>query len=739
MNSRLALALLAAIAVARVELAAAGSAAGGPTLADDATAPSLVLHAATVIDGTGSPARPGLDVVIAGDRIAAVGQGCDHPPGARVIDASRLFVLPGLIDMHAHLLEHGRDAEGNIPPRVDWEAVRRNLRLLLAHGVTTVRDPGSETEAAVTLRRMLAEGALAGPRLLTAGRILNASPFDPEPFLPVRTAEEIRREIRWQHAAGVDFIKLYSSMPPELVRVAVEEAHGLGLPVIAHLQRTPWGEAARLGVDQIAHGASWSPDLLPAAARGAHDGSLFGRVRWLEQLDLDGPELRATLDELARHQVVVDPTLIAYHTKFFGNAPRWLESTDNALLPRSWVEGWRAGSFTRDWTAEQYAAAQLAWPRMLALTRRMFERGIRLVVGTDTPGPWIVPGASFHQELALLRDAGIPEAALIRLATAEGARALGLAGEAGEVRPGLRADLLVLAADPLARIENTREIVAVVQGGRVVHEAPPLSPEEAQWNQPVAPFRIAGNLYYVGAREVASYLIATAEGHVLIDSGFEQTVPQVLANVEALGFRAGEVRLLLASHAHADHVGGMATLRERTGARLLMSAADAELAARGGQGDPNFGDRFRYRPFTPDARLRDGEVVELGGSSLTAHLTPGHTPGCTTWSMTVEERGAPLRVVFLCSVTAPTYRLVDNAGYPRIADDYRFTFDRLAGMTADIFLGPHGSFFGLLEKRAVLCRNPERNPFVDREALSAHVAARRAAFERQLAEQRRGG
>jgi imidazolonepropionase-like amidohydrolase len=427
----------------------------------------LVLHGGTVIDGSAAPPRRA-DVVVRGSRIAAVDARCDHPAGSRVVDVTGGFVLPGFVDMHAHLLEHGRDEKGEIPPRVAWPLVRHHLRLLLRFGVTTVRDPGSETETAVTLRRMLEKGSVPGPRLRTAGRIVNASPFDPEPFQPVRDADDVRREIRWQKAAGVDFVKVYASTPPALVQVAVAEAHALGLPVIGHLQRTPWTEAARLGVDQIAHAASWSPELLPAAARAGYPQSLYGRVYWLEHLDLAGAELRAMTDELATRGVVVDPTLVAMHTKLFGDQPRWLDNPDNALLPPAFVAGWRAGSFTSDWTAEQYAAGRAAWPKLLALVRTMFARGVRLTVGTDMPTPWIVPGASFHDELALLRDAGIPEAAILRLATLEGARALGLADEIGTVREGLRADLVVLAADPLQRIENTRSIVAVVQAGKVV-------------------------------------------------------------------------------------------------------------------------------------------------------------------------------------------------------------------------------------------------------------------------------
>ncbi|HET9766024.1 MAG TPA: subclass B3 metallo-beta-lactamase, partial [Thermoanaerobaculia bacterium] len=265
--------------------------------------------------------------------------------------------------------------------------------------------------------------------------------------------------------------------------------------------------------------------------------------------------------------------------------------------------------------------------------------------------------------------------------------------------------------------------------------ARPLSPEEQKWNEPIEPFRIAGNLYYVGARDVTSYLVATPAGHVVIDSGFAETVPQVLANIRTLGFRPEDVEWLLISHPHYDHVGGIADLRDATGAEIAVSAADADQAARGGVGDFAFGDRFRYRPFTADRLLRDGDTVALGGSVLTANVTPGHTRGCTSWTMDVVEGGKPLHVVFVCSITAPGYQLATNDGYPRIADDYRETFRRLAAMPVDVFLAAHGSFFGLVEKRAALCRNPERNPFVDPEGYREHLERLHQQFEQKLSEQ----
>ncbi len=429
---------------------------------------ALVIRHATVIDGTARAPQRDVDVCVEKGRITAVARGCKAARGATEIDATGQFLLPGFVDMHVHLLEHGRDVRGNIPARIDWDLVRRSLRLLLDNGVTTVRDPGSETEAAVTLRDMLQRGAVPGPRLLTAGRIINASPFNPEPFRPVNRIEDIQAEIQWQKAAGVDFIKVYSTMPPDFTRAAIEEAHRLGLPVIGHLQRTTWTDAARMGVDFIAHGAPWTEDLLPEAKRSLYPQNLFGRVYWLEAIDLSSPQVDTLVRELVAHHVVIDPTLIASHTKFFGNDPRWLENPDNKRLPEDLITGWRSGSFTRDWTAGQYAEAQRAWPKMLGFTKLLYDRGVRLVVGTDAPTAWVIPGSSFHDELALMRDAGIPTDALIRMATHDAARALGREKEFGSVQVGRRADLVLLTANPLERIENTRAIKGVIQGGRIV-------------------------------------------------------------------------------------------------------------------------------------------------------------------------------------------------------------------------------------------------------------------------------
>jgi cytosine/adenosine deaminase-related metal-dependent hydrolase len=400
---------------------------------------TLIVHGATLPDGKVH------DIVVEGERIVRITDSHEHD-GATVIDATGRFVYPGFIDMHAHLLLD----------KAKRSDVERHLQLLLEHGVTTIRDPGSRTEAAVTYRRLLESGDLTGPRLLTAGRILNATSFDPEPFVPVRTAEEVKREIAWQKAVGVDFIKLYASMPLDLVKVAIDEAHRQKLPVIGHLQQTTWTEAARLGIDAISHAAPWSAEYLSDDKRAAYPQTLFGRVYWLENVDLQSHGLREMTDALVKGGVAVDLTLIAMHTKFFGDDPRWLESPDNKLAG-DLVERWKVESFTKDWKPEQYAAAKKAWPKLLALTKLLFDRGVLLTVGTDMPTPWIVPGASFHSEMELLASAGIPNTSVLQMATRNAALAL-RRDDIGMIRPGAYADLVVLTLDPVKEIGNTRSM-----------------------------------------------------------------------------------------------------------------------------------------------------------------------------------------------------------------------------------------------------------------------------------------
>lgn len=251
--------------------------------------------------------------------------------------------------------------------------------------------------------------------------------------------------------------------------------------------------------------------------------------------------------------------------------------------------------------------------------------------------------------------------------------------------------------------------------------------EWASWNEPVGPFRIAGNLYYVGAREVAAYLFATREGLILLDSGFEETVPVIAAAIEKLGFRLEDVEILITSHAHFDHVGGVAELKRRTGAILVASAAEAPLLASGGV-------EYPFEPVAVDRVLADGETIELGGTRLTAMVTAGHTPGCTTWTTTVP--GTDLEALFLCSVSVlPEMDLVTpSEAFPEgRAAAFRRSFERLEAQEPDLFLAAHGSFFRLLDKVELLERGAGMgNPFVDPSLYREHLATKKKAFEEAL-------
>lgn len=286
--------------------------------------------------------------------------------------------------------------------------------------------------------------------------------------------------------------------------------------------------------------------------------------------------------------------------------------------------------------------------------------------------------------------------------------------------------------------------VAAIAAAVLLFTVPPVlaqADETARsWNQPVEPFRIAGNLYYVGASDVTSYLLTTPEGHVLLDGGFAETAPQITRNIEKLGFKVADVKLLLNSQAHYDHAGGLALLKRLTGAKLLASAEDAGQLARGGKGDYKLGDQLPYEPVQADRIVRDGEAVTLGGLTLTARLTPGHTKGCTTWTMVLDDGGKKRNVVFVGGTSVlPETPLIDNPAYPKIAEDYARTFEVLKSLPCDVFLAAHGSFFSLQEKIARRGKPGETNPFVDSAGYKSYIEKAERDFREKLAAQRAAG
>jgi metallo-beta-lactamase class B len=258
------------------------------------------------------------------------------------------------------------------------------------------------------------------------------------------------------------------------------------------------------------------------------------------------------------------------------------------------------------------------------------------------------------------------------------------------------------------------------------------------WTEPFPPFHIAGNLYYVGSKGLANYLITTSRGHILINSDLEANVPLIRASVEKLGFKFSDIKILLISHAHWDHDAGSAIIKQITGARYMVMDADVPVVESGGKSDFQYGSVITslYQPTKVDRVLHDGDEVRLGDAVLVAHLTPGHTKGCTTWTMKVNEGGKTFNAVIVGSPNVNDgYRLVGNTLYPRIAEDYERTFQVLKSLPCDYFLGAHGGYFDMENKYARF-KEGLQTAFIDPGGYKEYVAEREQAFRAELARQR---
>jgi metallo-beta-lactamase class B len=258
------------------------------------------------------------------------------------------------------------------------------------------------------------------------------------------------------------------------------------------------------------------------------------------------------------------------------------------------------------------------------------------------------------------------------------------------------------------------------------------------WNQPVAPIRIVRNVYYVGPNGVSSFLITTSAGHILIDSGFAQTVPLIQASIERLGFQFADVRILLSGHAHPDHVAGHAAVQRLTGATVVAMEEDAAALEQGvGVFPPEERHGMDWPPVSVGRRIHDGDTVTLGEVTLRGLLTPGHTQGCTTWTMSAVENGHSLQVCFVGSFSINEgVRLLGDPEYPNRAQAYQRTFEVLGSLQCDVFLTEHPESFNL-EKKAARVGKARRNPFVDARGFRRAVAEGQGLFQRQLAVERR--
>jgi imidazolonepropionase-like amidohydrolase len=405
----------------------------------------IILENATVIDGTGDLSKPNTTIVINGSRIADLSNNAtvnpDLPFAAKiVINLTGKYIIPGLFDMHAHV--------GNVLKNSYNQSESEDmLNMLLAYGITTIRNTGGPTEQSVALKKNISEGKIMGPQIFTAGQLLN-TPQIPVPFVEkqVVTEQDVRQEVRNQIEAGVDYVKLYVGLTPKLVQAAIHEAHSNGTKVIGHLYLTSWTYAANLGVgdnktavnhiDALTHGVPVSPFLLSKEnwqkflEAGDHP---FNHFLWLDLVDLNGPEINEMIKAVASNSIPVDPTLDIYEAMIKGEP--------------------------------QY---QYLWPKVLQLTKMMYDNGVPILSGTDIPNFDLVPGASLHHELELLVEAGIPPLEVIKIATRNGAQALGIEEEVGTIESGKQADMIILSDNPVDDISNTKKIEAVINNGQLI-------------------------------------------------------------------------------------------------------------------------------------------------------------------------------------------------------------------------------------------------------------------------------
>jgi metallo-beta-lactamase class B len=257
------------------------------------------------------------------------------------------------------------------------------------------------------------------------------------------------------------------------------------------------------------------------------------------------------------------------------------------------------------------------------------------------------------------------------------------------------------------------------------------------WTKPFPPFRIAGNLYYVGSEDLAAYLVVTPKGNILINSNLQSSPPLIKKAIESLGFKFSDTKILLISHGHYDHCAGSAEIKRITGAKYEVMAQDIPVVEAGGHNDFHYAaDKTMWFPPTKvDRVLHDGDTVSLGGTTLTARLTAGHTKGTTTWTLDEKENGRALHVVIVGSPNVnPGYKLVNNKTYPQIAADYRHQFEVLKNLPCDVFLGAHGGYFGLAEKYP-RWKAGDKSAFIDPAGCKAYIADREQAFDQELKRQ----
>jgi imidazolonepropionase-like amidohydrolase len=423
-----------------------------------------VLKGATLIDGTGAPPVQNAVVVLDGNNILRVGRVGDYQyeEDVSVVDLSGRHIVPGFIDVHVHPKPGSEDELAS---------------MLLAFGITTIRIPGADSDTlGLALRERIERGEIVGPRIFTGARIIEGPRATFPGTAEVHSEAEMRDEVRRQAALGVDLVKLYWNTPIEFIQAAVDEAHSLDIQVVGHLRQASWTAAAQAGIDGLLHSAADGPtwELVPAEEREQLRSLPYRQFyeRFEELVDLDAPQFDSLVAALVDNNGTVDPTLVVMQSLYFGDDLSILERLEPSVAPPSildtWGDRWDTGNphVLNNVEEQDLTYGKGMFPIALEMVRRFYDEGVHLAVGTDVGMPWITPGVSFHRELELLTDAGIPALDVLSLATLSGAETVRSERVLGTIEPGKLADLVILRDSPVEDIRNTRSIEVVYKDGQ---------------------------------------------------------------------------------------------------------------------------------------------------------------------------------------------------------------------------------------------------------------------------------
>ena len=407
----------------------------------------LAIEGAAIITGTGDPAIPDGVLLIEGPRIRALGQRgyVKIPDRAERIDASGKWLIPGLIDLHVHMDEVIEPAE------------------FLLYGVTSVRDVGSRLVRIQRIRGRAGKGEQI-PRIFWTGRNIDEGKPSWWGAVAAKDAESVPALIQDMARQGVDAVKLYTTAGPRLAKAVIREAHERGIPVTGHLEATPIASAARMGIDGLEHVSTLFNQL---GLRNKKRKTKLGRAA---TADLDSAKAKGLIRLLASERIAVTPTLVSSEMPWRGK--QYAEKVYRGGIPAAWSAYWASDyrNFIKavGWTREDYAISEEGVKKLKEMVLRLHRAKVPIAAGTDTPAPWVLPGAGLLRELELYAECGLTSMDALRAATGRAAWALRKEAVMGTIRPGRYADFVLLDADPLEDIRNLRRIHAVYQGGRQI-------------------------------------------------------------------------------------------------------------------------------------------------------------------------------------------------------------------------------------------------------------------------------